>query len=166
MIQYLDWIPQLESVEGVRFVKNEIMVFSYSDIMTLVKRENPFHYQTISTPHKFDFSMFIFHKEGHFRLKIDMEEYEIDTPYNFIRILPGQIVSFENNTPDFDADVVIMSQSFMEDMGVYMRTLFDFRLRTKMGYVTRCQNDEEIAIADFFCEGTKTRVGKHRESLS
>ena len=108
MIQYYDWLPQLESIEGVCSISNKLLVFSYSDIKTYIHNVNPFHAEAIGKPHKFDFFLIILHKAGGAKIKVDMEEYELSNPKNIMKIIPGQIISLENLTPDFDADYVII----------------------------------------------------------
>jgi AraC-like DNA-binding protein len=50
-----------------------------------------------------------------------MEEYEVETGGNVITFIPGQIFSVESFTPDFDADVMILSSQFMESLLVYLK---------------------------------------------
>ena len=40
MIQYYEWLPQLESIEGVSSISNELLAFSFSDLKSYVQRVN------------------------------------------------------------------------------------------------------------------------------
>ena len=120
MIQYYDWLPQFESIDGVSCISNELMLFSLSDIKSYVKTKNPFHPETISSPHKFNFFMFIRHKSGSVSFDIDLNHYELTKPGNKIRLLPGQILSRVTSDKEFDADVIILSKNFIEEMLIYV----------------------------------------------
>lgn len=149
MIQYYDWLPQLESIEGVCSIANRLLVFSYSDIKTYFQSVNPFHAETIGKPHKFDFFMIILHKAGGAKIKVDMEEYEVLNPRNIIKIVPGQILSIENLTPDFDADIVLMSIPFVEELLVYINGTIPFTLDKKMNVLSHC-SEHELNSSELF----------------
>ena len=116
MIQYFNWLPQIETMNGVASIPNELALFTYSD---MVKGDTSI-IDKLRMPHKFDFFMMIFHFAGSINLKIDMVEYDLSTPNNSIRIMPSQIVALESVSADFDAHIVIMSRSFLENLLVYI----------------------------------------------
>lgn len=169
MIQYYDWLPQLESIEGVCSIANRLLVFSYSDIKTYVQSVNPFHAETIGKPHKFDFFMIILHKAGGAKIKVDMEEYEVLNPRNIIKIVPGQILSIENLTPDFDADIVLMSIPFIEELLVYINGTIPFTLDKKMNVLSHCsehkQNSSELFMRSLRNVLTNSVDNPHLEKI-
>lgn len=119
MIQYFNWLPQLEALPYVDSIENELVLFQYSEIKRALLDSKPANYELMRTPHKFDFFMFVNHTHGSVKAKIDMEEYIVDGPYNVVHIAPGQILSLENVSADFDAHVIIMSKRFIESLMVF-----------------------------------------------
>ena len=109
MIQYYDWLPQIESFDNVESIENEIAIFTYSDLVGKIDERI---YTILKSPHKFDFFLIMFHTKGEIRMKIDMVEHCADTPSNIIKVAPGQIVSLEEYSDDFDATVIIISNRF------------------------------------------------------
>lgn len=128
MIRYFDWLPQLESHDGVYSIENEIAVFKYSEGMKPLFQSKK-AIDGMRAPHKFNFFMFVDHTSGSARLTIDMEEYNLDRPFNVVKIAPGQIVTMDSMSDDFDALVVLFSTRFLESMMVYVNGAFPFRLR-------------------------------------
>ena len=145
MIQYYEWLPQLETIEGVSSISNELLTFSFSDIKSYVQKINPFHNEAISKPHKFDFFLIAYHKSGSAILEIDMEKYDLSEPANIIRLLPGQIVAFNNTSPDFDVDVVIMSKSFVDNLLVFANGGVPFSFDKRLNAVVRIGGREKMA---------------------
>ena len=145
MIQYYEWLPQLETIEGVSSISNELLTFSFSDIKSYVQKINPFHNEAISKPHKFDFFLIAYHKAGSAILEIDMEKYDLSEPANIIRLLPGQIVAFNNTSPDFDVDVVIMSKSFVDNLLVFVNGGVPFSFDKRYNAVVRIAGREKMA---------------------
>lgn len=145
MIQYYEWLPQLETIEGVSSISNELLTFSFSDIKSYVQKINPFHNEAISKPHKFDFFLVAYHKAGSAILEIDMEKYDLSEPANIIRLLPGQIVAFNNTSPDFDVDVVIMSKSFVDNLLVFANGSVPFSFDKRLNAVVRIGKREKMA---------------------
>lgn len=145
MIQYYEWLPQLETIEGVSSISNELLTFSFSDIKSYVQNINPFHNEAISKPHKFDFFLVAYHKAGSAILEIDMEKYDLSEPANIIRLLPGQIVAFNNTSPDFDVDVVIMSKSFVDNLLVFANGSVPFSFDKRLNAVVRIGEREKMA---------------------
>lgn len=163
MIQYYDWLPQLESLECVISIKNELLVCSFSEIKSCVERFNPFHYESIRSPHKFEFFFLAYHKSGSAELKIDMEEYELSSPSNVIKILPGQIVSLDNISSDFDVDFVIMSRSFIEGILVYMNGDLPISFNQKMTAVIQC-GEHEYRNAEMFFKALRMILNDYSEN--
>lgn len=145
MIQYYEWLPQLETIEGASSISNELLLFSFSDIKSYVQKINPFHNEAISKPHKFDFFLVAYHKAGSAILEIDMEKYDLSEPANIIRLLPGQIVAFNNTSPDFDVDVVIMSKSFVDNLLVFANGSVPFSFDKRLNAVVRIGEREKMA---------------------
>ena len=58
MIQYFNWLPQLEALPYVDSIENELVIFQYSEIKRALLDSKPANYELMRTPHKFDFFMF------------------------------------------------------------------------------------------------------------
>ena len=131
MIQYINWLPQLEALKEVVGIENKIAIFTYSDIIKDITTEEEFATlrSITTTPHKFDFFIIVHHTSGTARIKIDMQEIAINQPNNSIKLAPGQIVEIESISEDFDATVAIMSKNFIDDMMVYINGQITFRPR-------------------------------------
>ncbi len=127
MVQYYEWIPYFDNVDGFYSIDNQMAMFSYSEVVQQLKQKNSSYLEELRRPHKFDFYLFVNHTAGGAKFKIDMEEYEVIKGGNIISCLPGQIVALESFTPDFDADVMILSSEFMESLLVYLKGTIPFR---------------------------------------
>ena len=128
MIQYFDWLPQLEAFSNVDSIENELAIFRYSEVIPDLLADMPFQVETMNNPHKFDFYMMVHHTSGSATIKIDMEEYELSEPLNIVKIAPGQIVEINKISPDFDAHIVLMSKRFLENLLVYINGSVPLRL--------------------------------------
>ena len=133
MIQYFDWLPQLEKLNSVYSIENELVICQYSEVLLELSDDMPFHGDTMSNPHKFDFFMFVYHMAGSAVVKIDMAEFVLDNPRNFIKLGPGQIVSMEKVSEDFDADIIIMSKRFVEGLMVFVNGAIPIRFNVSRG---------------------------------
>jgi AraC-like DNA-binding protein len=142
MIQYYDWLPHFETIEGVSSISNELMLFSLSDIKSYVKTKNPFHPETISSPHKFNFFMFIHHKSGSVSFDIDLNHYELTKPGNMIRVLPGQILSRVTSDKEFDADVIILSKNFIDEMLIYVNGNVPLSFDKSASMIVECSESD------------------------
>ena len=150
MIQYFDWLPQLEALEGVESIENEMLLFRYKDVMSQLLKDMPFHAETMRNPHKFDFFIFINHIAGSIKLKIDMVEHELSNPFNVIKLAPGQIVSFEHQN-EFDAMILFLSKRFVENLLVYVNGSVSFRFGKQIGAVEHYEvNDNDHSPNIFF----------------
>lgn len=150
MIQYYDWLHQIESVDGVMSISKELLLFSFSDIKSYVKAVNPFHSESISKPNKFNFFVFIHHKAGSVKFEIDLKQYELAEPGNMIKVLPGQIVSFVSTADDFDGDVIVMSTRFVEDMLIYESPGFPISFDKHSSPIIECSELDSIVGEDLY----------------
>ena len=124
MIQYLNWLTELEGFEQVDCIENELLIFRYSELIKKIVHKSPFHHDTMRNPHKFDFFAFINHTSGSATIKVDMEEIVLDKPCNLVKLAAGRIFSVERVSPDFDASVMLMSKQFIEGLMVFTLILF------------------------------------------
>ena len=148
MIQYFDWLPQLEKLNSVYSIENELVICRYSEVLLELSDDMPFHGDTMSNPHKFDFFMFVYHMAGSAVVKIDMAEFVLDNPRNFIKLGPGQIVSMEKVSEDFDADIIIMSKRFVEGLMVFVNGAIPIRFNVSRGMpVEHIEGESEKNIA-------------------
>lgn len=148
MIQYFDWLPQLEKLNSVYSIENELVICRYSEVLLELSDDMPFHGDTMSNPHKFDFFMFVCHTAGSVVVKIDMAEFVLDNPRNFIKLGPGQIVSMEKVSEDFDADIIIMSKRFVEGLMVFVNGAIPIRFNVSRGMpVEHIEGESEKNIA-------------------
>ena len=106
------------------------------------------------SPHKFDFFLFINHTSGGVKFKLDMEEYEVETGGNIITCTPGQIISLESFTSDFDADVMILSSQFMESLLVYLKGTIPMRFGM-MRQVVFKNNEQEKQMQKVFVKAVQ-----------
>ncbi len=143
MIQYFDWLPQLEGMDKVDSIENELIVFQLSEVSSELQANMPFQYETMSNPHKFDFFMFVRHISGSATLKIDMEEYELSEPINVIKLAPGQIISIEHASEDFDSVVMMMSKRFIENLMVYINGSIPLRFGKNEKVIEHCSLEED-----------------------
>ncbi len=141
MVQYYEWIPFFENIEGFYSIDNQLAMFTYSELVSQLQQKNPTFLEDMRRPHKFDFFLFINHTSGGVKFKLDMEEYEVETGGNIITCAPGQIISLESFTPNFDADVMILSRQFMESLLVYLKGTIPMRFGMMRQVVFK--NDEQ-----------------------
>lgn len=151
MIQYYNWLPQLEAFDEVDCIKNEIAIFTYSDIVGKLSDEV---YKTLKSPHKFDFFMLMMHTQGSAVIKVDMVEHQLHAPCNLIKLAPGQIVSVESHSEDFDATVMILSQNFLESLLVYINGSIPLRIGSRMESITHI-GDQERSMLEIFVRAVR-----------
>jgi AraC-like DNA-binding protein len=99
----------------------------------------------MDNPHKFDFFMFVKHMAGSAVVKIDMTEFVLENPCNLIILAPGQIVSIDKISPDFDADIILMSKRFVEGLMVFVNGRVPFRLNNPQGFAVEHFDENEVA---------------------
>lgn len=145
MIKYYDWLPQLESVKGIGSIPNELAMFTFSDVA-----HSGINFESLREPHKVDFFLFLQHISGSARMSIDMVEYNLSEPYNIIKLMPGQIVSIESMSDDFDAHVIILSQRFLENLLVYINGSVSMRPGIRFDVVEKVDRDEVQQITLFY----------------
>lgn len=143
MIQYFDWLPQLEGLQNVDSIENELIIFQMSQAFTELQVNMPFHFDTMRSPHKFDFFMLIKHIAGSATVKIDMDEYVLTDPVNTIQIAPGQIISVDNASEDFDVVVMLMSRRFVEGLMLYVNGSIPFRFGKNVPHIVHCSVEED-----------------------
>lgn len=112
MIQYYDWPHAIENLEAVDGVDRELAYFRYSEIRNEFDSDNRY-------PRKFNFFMVVLCTSGHLKGRINLNEFSMESP-SVIRIMPGQIVSIEEVSDDFDALVMVMSRNFIENILIYV----------------------------------------------
>lgn len=144
MVQYHDWLPQIEKLDGVLSIPGKVAIFKISDL----KDHFP-GWSVLESPHKFNFQLLVRHFSGSAKFKIDMLEYDLKEPINLIKIMAGQILMIEQLSDDFDGVVVIMSNSFVESMLVYMNNALPFNVATRSNCVKHLSN-EAIDLSEMF----------------
>ena len=147
MIQYFDWLPHLEKLNNAYSIENELVICQYSEILPELMADMPFHGDTMSNPHKFDFFIFVYHMAGSAVVKIDMAEFVLDKPCNFIKLGPGQIVSIEKVSEDFDAEIILMSKRFVEGLMVFVNGSIPMRFNVSRGVPVEHIDDGESEIS-------------------
>jgi AraC-like DNA-binding protein len=156
MIQYIDWLPQLESVKDVVGIENQVAIFTYSDILKNLTTQDDFATlnEILGNPHKFDFFMIVHHTHGRLDAKIDMQDIHITKPNNSIKLAPGQIVEIVSISEDFDATVMILSKRFIEDMMVHLNVQIPFRSRKDINPIEHL-TDGDMAMEQHFLKAVK-----------
>jgi AraC-like DNA-binding protein len=87
--------------------------------------------------------MLIKHIAGSATVKIDMDEYVLTEPVNTIQIAPGQILSVDNASEDFDVVVMLMSRRFVEGLLVYVNGSIPFRFGKNVPHIVHCSVEED-----------------------
>lgn len=154
MVQYYEWIPFFENIKGVYSIDNQLAMFTYSEVVSQLKQRDSDYLEAMRRPHKFDFFLFVNHTSGGVKFKLDMEEYEVETGGNIITFTPGQIISVESFTPDFDADVMILSSQFMESLLVYLKGTIPMRFGM-MRQVVFKNDEQEMQMQKIFVKAVK-----------
>lgn len=154
MVQYYEWIPLFDNIKGFYNIDNQLAMFTYSEVVSQLQQKNPTFLEDMRRPHKFDFFLFINHTSGGVKFKLDMEEYEVETGGNIITCTPGQIISLESVTPDFDADVKILSRQFMESLLVYLKGTIPVRFGM-MRQVVFKNNEQEMQMQKVFVQAVQ-----------
>ena len=145
MIKYYDWLPQLESYKGIGSIPDELAMFTFSDVVN-----SGINFDLLREPHKLDFFMLIQHISGSTKITIDMVEYNLSEPCNTIKLMPGQIVSIESMSDDFDAYVIILSRRFLDNLLVYINGAISMRPGIKFDVVERLDGNELQQITLFY----------------
>ena len=154
MVQYYEWIPFFENIKGVYSIDNQLAMFTYSELVSQLQQRDSDYLEAMRRPHKFDFFLFVNHTSGGVKFKLDMEEYEVETGGNIITFTPGQIISVESFTPDFDADVMILSSQFMESLLVYLKGTIPVRFGM-MRQVVFKNNEQEKQMQEVFVKAVQ-----------
>ena len=154
MVQYYEWIPLFDNIKGFYNIDNQLAMFTYSEVVSQLKQKKFDYLELMRSPHKFDFFLFVNHTSGGIKFKLDMEEYEVETGGNVITCAPGQIISLESFTSDFDADVMILSRQFMESLLVYLKGTIPVRFGM-MRQVVFKNNEQEMQMQKVFVQAVQ-----------
>lgn len=154
MIQHYEWLPLAENVKGVEGIENELAIFTFSDIKSHYLKESADYISKMRLPHKFDFFVIMNHVAGGIKFKVDMEEYEVKKGGHIITCAPGQIISLEKVTDDFDAHILILSQRFIESMLVFMNGSIPFRFDVRRQVVIDC-SEQEMKMQNVFVQAVR-----------
>lgn len=114
MIRSYDWPHGIEDIDAVDGIGRELAYFRYSEIVNRTGFVGADKY-----PRKFGFFMLLMCTSGRMKVRINLNEYDVAAPC-MICIMPGQIVSVEEMSGDFDAMVSVMSRNFIENLLVYV----------------------------------------------
>ncbi len=114
MIRCYDWPHGMEDIDAVDGIERELAYFRYSEI-----RDSAGFVGADKYPRKFGFFMLLMCTSGRMKLRINLDEYDVAAPC-MIRMMPGQIVSVEEMSGDFDAMVSVMSRNFIENLLIYV----------------------------------------------
>jgi AraC-like DNA-binding protein len=144
MVQYYDWLPQIEKIDGVLSIPGKVAIFKFSDLKDHFAARS-----VLESPRKFNFQLLVRHFAGSAKIKVDMVEYDLSEPITLIRVMSGQILMVEHISDDFDGVVVIMSNSFVESMLVYMNNALPFNVATRSNCVKHL-NNSEVDLSDMF----------------
>ena len=146
MIQQNDWLPFLEGLQSVASISGELSVFNFADVRAEISSE--FKMQ-LRQAQKYDFFIVAKHLKGSIRLNINMDEYELSGGGQMLQLSPGQIVSIEDVSDDFDANVVFLSRHFIESMMVYISGSMPFRMNISHPVIST-PSEEELQIEKMF----------------
>lgn len=144
MVQYYDWLPQIEKIDGVLSIPGKVAIFKISDL-----KDHFAVWSALESPHKFNFQLLVRHFAGSAKIKVDMVEYDLSEPINLIRVMSGQILMVEHVSEDFDGVVVVMSNSFVESMFIYVNSALQLNVATRSNCVKHLSNSE-VDLSDMF----------------
>ena len=154
MVQYYEWIPLFDNIKGFYNIDNQLAMFTYSEVVSQLKQKNFDYLELMRSPHKFDFFLFINHTSGGIKFKLDMEEFEVTEGGNVITCTPGQIISLESISEDFDADIMIISRQFMDSLLVYLKGTIPVRFGM-MRQVVFKNNEQEMQMQKVFVQAVQ-----------
>lgn len=157
MVQYFEWLPFLDHIEGVANINNEVAIFTYSEIMSQLKEVRSDYLEMLRRPHKFDCFMVVNHLAGGIKFKIDMEEYEETGGNHIINCAPGQIISIDSITDDFDAHILVLSERFIESMLVFLNGSIPLRFDMRRQAVVEC-SDDDMKMQDLFVKAVRFAI--------
>lgn len=157
MVQDFDWLPFFENITGVESIDKELAIFTYSEIKSQLSEKSSDYLDMMRRPHKFDVFLIVNHISGAVKFKIDMEEYEVLNGGNIIHCSPGHIVSVESISADFDAHVLIMSNSFIESLLVYLNGSIPFRFDMHRQNVVEC-SEPDMQMQNLFVKAVRFAI--------
>lgn len=144
MVQYYDWLPQIEKIDGVLSIPGKVAIFKISDLKDHFAARS-----VLDSPRKFIFQLLVRHFAGSAKIKVDMVEYDLSEPINLITVMSGQILMVEHISDDFDGVVVVMSNSFVESMFIYVNNALPLNVATRSNCVKHLSNSE-VDLSDMF----------------
>ncbi len=144
MIQYCDWLHDMADTDSVDAIGHELAYFKYSEVNGHGKIASESR-----DPHKFEFFVLMLCTAGHVRGRINLTEHHIQSP-SIVRIMPGQIVSVDEVSDDFDAAILVMSRNFIENMLVYINGQIPIDNRLYDDCVTRLGDEDMKMQINFF----------------
>ena len=125
-------------------IPGKVAIFKISDLKDHFAARS-----ALESPHKFNFQLLVRHFAGSAKIKVDMVEYDLKEPTNLIRIIAGQILMIEQMSDDFDGVVVVMSNSFVESMFIYVNNALPLNVATRSNCVKHLSNSE-VDLSDMF----------------
>lgn len=143
MIRYFENFPFVSSTENIVAIENTIAIMRFSDMSNIQKMR-----EELYKPHKFNFFVLLHKISGCACVKIDMVDYflEADREY-MIRIAPGQIVSIDNMSNDFDSYVLMLSNEFIESLMTYMS--HDITIRGALTEVVTLAAEQDVRTMEY-----------------
>ena len=155
MVQNYEWLPFVERLDSVDGIDGEIAVFNYSDFSREIKQRGyVIDEDTLRTPHKLDFFLIVHQFAGSVTMKINMEEYSVTCGAHMLHVAPGQIVSLESITDDFDANVMILSSRFIESLLVFMNSSVPWRFDASR-LAVKSLTEHENKMSEFFLSSVR-----------
>lgn len=139
-------MPFLEGLQSVASIAGELSVFNFADVRAEISSELKMQ---LRQAQKYDFFIVAKHLKGSIRLNINMDEYELSGGGQMLQLSPGQIVSIEDVSDDFDANVVFLSRHFIESMMVYISGSMPFRMNISHPVIST-PSEEELQIEKMF----------------
>ncbi len=163
MVQYYDWLPQIEKIDGVLSIPGKVAIFKISDL-----KDHFAVWSVLESPHKFNFQLLVRHFTGAAKIKVDMVEYDLSEPTNLIRVMSGQILMVEHISEDFDGVVVVMSNSFVESMFIYVNNALPLNVTTRSNcvkHLTNTENDISEMFLKAITQVLKDQTNPHLDKV-
>lgn len=144
MIRNYDWPHDIADIASVDIIGHELAYFKYSEV-----KDHETVLQKGRDPHKLDFFVLMLCSAGSIHGRINLEEHDIASP-SIVRIMPGQIVSVDEASDDFDASILVMSHNFIENLLVYINGQIPIDGRWRDNCVTKLGDEDMKMQINFF----------------
>ena len=144
MIRNYDWPHDIADIASVDIIGHELAYFKYSEV-----KDHETVLQKGRDPHKLDFFVLMLCSAGSIHGRINLEEHDIASP-SIVRIMPGQIVSADEVSDDFDASILVMSHNFIENLLVYINGQIPIDGRWRDNCVTKLGDEDMKMQINFF----------------